>query len=405
MTSDPNASKLGKRRPRLLGRRLAPLVAGILLLLAPSGLAVASKEGKSHPRPSRATVPTPRLRWSPPGYDGSGDPRNPANYPGYSVITVSGGPTYLSLDDTKDYFIKLGTITGSSRPDGSGRTYMLGIAGGRNVVVIGGAITFNASNPYDDAVGIVVDDGDPQGTVHLEGINIVAPNGITLRTKRTIQIENVRAYVRAYHDDLTDIHPDLVQTWDRGPVKAVRINRFTGYSSFTTFSVLATGAADTPRDWEMHAVDIHPVSPLNGGKPEGANVWMGDPAVTNWHGTNLWYEPGWNGNTRGNLGDVTRQFGAQYSPSSAAFEVYDAKKRRVYTSPLNPGIGAGPRRKGVGARQGDTIRYSRMPLLRNLVWHALIAPRSVGADRNGNFVPSNSVGPGYVSPGYLGVRG
>lgn len=354
-----------------------------------------------------ATAPAARLRWAPPGYDGSGDPRDPANYPGYTVVRVSGGPAYLKLDDAKDYFIELGTSVASSRPEGTGRTYMLGIGGGRNVVVIGGDIRFDGTNASDDAVGIVVDDGDPAGTVHLEGINIVAPNGITLRTKRTVQIENIRAYARAYGDDRTAIHPDLIQTWDRGPVKAVKIDHFTGYSSYTTFSVLGSGEEDTPRDWEMHAVDLHAVRPLDGKRPlEGANVWMGDPAVANWHGTNLWYEPGWvNARTRDNLGDVARQFGDQYTPSTAAFEVYNSSGKQVYRSASNPTHGAWPRRKDIGARQGDVIRFARMPLLQNLAWHALIPPRSVGADNKGNFVPARTVGTRYVSPGYRNLRG
>jgi hypothetical protein len=126
---------------------------------------------------------------------------------------------------------------------------------------------------------------------------------------------------------------------------------------------------------------------------------MGDPSVANWHGSNLWWETPWESSTsRGDLGDVSRQHGVQWP--SAAFEVYDANSNLVYTSPLNPTNGAGSGTNPVGGRQGDKIRYSRMPLLRNLEWNALIAPQSAGADVNGNFVAPSSVGTGYASSGY-----
>ena len=74
---------------------------------------------------------------------------------------------------------------------------------------------------------------DQTGTVHIEGVLIDSSNdGITIQAPQaTFQIENVLiANNHALRDDFSDAHPDLIQTWS-GP-KAVRIDRFTGYTDY-----------------------------------------------------------------------------------------------------------------------------------------------------------------------------
>jgi hypothetical protein len=83
---------------------------------------------------------------------------------------------------------------------------------------------------------------------------------------------------------------------------------------------------------------------------------------------------------------------------AAAYEIYDENDTLVYTSPLDPTQGA---TSPYGTRQGDYMRFDRMPLLTGLQWNAIRPTVADGADANGNFVPASLVGTGYVAPGYI----
>jgi chitodextrinase len=331
------------------------------------------------------------LRWSPPGYDGSGDPRDPVNYPGYKVVDAPTTYGALSLDDNTDYFVKLGNAQWSSIS--SGRS-SISINGGRNVVIIGGSINFTATNNLDDESALIINDGNSNGIVHIEGVNIKSVNGITIRTQRTVQIENVRIEVRAWHDDYsTGIHPDLVQVWDRGPSK-IRQHRFTGYSPYSGIPTLL----QDPAYWYRYDVDIHAVAKLTGGLPDINPVqYLG--AKTEYVGDNLWAETGYYSSTvRRKLDDVLIGYAATGTQTQMAtpYEI-SGVDGESYVSPASPTGGNAP--YPLGSRQGDRITFARNSLI-NEAWTQGKPPASAGADANGNFVPASLVGTGYVSPGY-----
>jgi hypothetical protein len=342
---------------------------------------------------------SPKLRWSPPGFIG-GNPRDPANFPGYTVIGPYTSYAEITLNDNTDYFLQLGNAAWSRPPTWGEWGTSIHIMGGRNVVCIGGAITFDPNPPgAGDMSAFLIDDGNPAGIVHIEGVNVpFAWNGVTVRTDRRIQLQNMRIHLENWGADPN--HCDIIQTWDRGPCIGLRIHRMSAESSFTSFSVIYNLPADNPLDWEMHDVDLRPsVRPSDGLRHLG-NVWMGNPAISNWHGSNLWYDPGqnWDGSIA-DLGDVCREYSAgNTTPMAAAYEIYDENDTLVYTSPLDPTQGA---TSPYGTRQGDYMRFDRMPLLTGLQWNAIRPTVADGADANGNFVPASLVGTGYVAPGYI----
>src|SRR5206468_390593 len=124
---------------------------------------------------------------APPGYDGTGDARDPANYPGYVVVQASQSAGTMTLDNAKDYFIQLGHPSWSSVASGRSQ---LQIIGGRNRVIVGGEITVNSTNKTDDACSLRISGGDPSGITHIEGVLFDhSVNAITLDTPQTVQIE------------------------------------------------------------------------------------------------------------------------------------------------------------------------------------------------------------------------
>jgi hypothetical protein len=332
---------------------------------------------------------TGTLRWKPPGYDGSGDPRDAANYPGYVVRDVMGNG-FLNLDDSTDYFLRLGDLNTSSVA--SGRTYTVGINGGRNVVLIGGSINFTPLRKDDDEVAIQIDDGDPLGIVHIEGVNIHAVNGITVRSQRTVQIENVRIEVHAFNDDFSGgVHPDIVQIWDRGPCK-LRTDHLTGYSVYSGLSALFA-SPNAPVSWDRYNVDIHAAVKLTGGLPDiNPAQYLG--GTTHYTGDNLWLQGGYYSSTiKRKLDDLLLGYGSASPQANAPYELHGINGE-LYTSPLSPTGGNAP--YPLGSRQGDTITFTRA----SQIGGAIDELWTYGLPPNGEFVPAASVGTGYVSPGY-----
>lgn len=145
-----------------------------------------------------------------------------------SVIQARGSHKFY-LDNTRDYHITLGDVS----------TTLGGvvIAGGRNVVVMGGHITvpWAGTSPTIEArralffyrqVGTVHLEGtliDNAGGDLSEGIQIDAPDAI-------VQIQNVRVTGVHARDQVnfSDNHPDLIQPF--GGVKELRVDGFTGSS-------------------------------------------------------------------------------------------------------------------------------------------------------------------------------
>jgi hypothetical protein len=349
---------------------------------------------------SPAPTPTGTLTWRPPGYIG-GDPRNPANYPGYIVVNAPSNGGSLNLDDSHDYFIQLGHVQWSSAASGNSS---LDIDGGRNRVIIGGQITTISTNLTDDIRALVIDGGDPAGITHVEGILFdQSVNAITLRTPQTVQIENVRvSNNHVYRDDFsTGIHPDLIQTW--GTPNEVRTDHFTGYTDYTGLSVLLT---PNPTRWTRYNVDLHALPPqpgsvLSGTLPLAGNmVYFGDARATQYIGQNIWMETGYyDASYRRKLDDVIG-----YGGTAATYELHPGPglSGSVFTSAVDPtgGSGTSTNPPDLGRRQGDTITFARVPLLAQEAWQWGRPTGADGADANGNFVPAASVGVGYVSPRY-----
>lgn len=356
------------------------------------------------------------LLWAPPGWDGVGDPGVSSSYPGYTVVTPAGGNQTLNLSNSVDYFVDLSTVAWNATATPAGNRTTFGINGGRNVVIVGGSITVNKVNNTDDAVGLFIDGGAVGGIVHVEGVSIDAQNCITMRTPRMLQLQNCRLTAHAYLDDHSNVHPDCIQVWQQGTSSTyasftrcagIRINRCTLGSTMTYFTDLTDGSlvtdfgVQTVASWEMHDVDVHALAPLSGTPPLiGLNIWMGAPLVATCTGTNLWWETSWeSGSSRRDLGDVLRQYGLQYTPAAASFEIWRGGST-IYTSPSNPSNGAGSGLSPAGGVQGDQIRFDRMNLI-SWIWNTQVAPTSVGADANGNFCAASVPGPSYVSPRYL----
>jgi hypothetical protein len=333
------------------------------------------------------------LRWAPPGYDGSGSPRDPSNFPGFQVVGPVTSNDTLEFDDSTDYFVELGDAQWSS----SGSSSRLTITGGRHVVIIGGEITYTQTDSADDSVAIMLDRGNPAGVIHIEGVHIVnSVNGITIRTPRIVQLENVRVTSRN-QPGFSGPHPDIIQVWRNYRCAGIRIHRLSGYSSFTFLSdftdITTPYGVNAPKVWKLYDVDLHPI---NG---EGLNNWMGAPDAAHFVGSNNWMEGSidTSGRVR-RLGDLLRRYGEQYSPTAAAFKYYDSAGRLLFTSADPPASGNAP--KNYGRRQGDRLRYAGRPRLAGMEWRWGKPAQVDGADASGNFVPAASVGTGYISPGY-----
>jgi hypothetical protein len=161
-----------------------------------------------------------RLTWSPPALE------NP------TTIQLGDGKTQNTLDNTKDYIIKLP----SSKKTGSTT-----LIGGRNIVLIGGYITI----PYTDR-SITTDMDrraiyikDNVGTVHIEGVLIDGSgdgemDGIAINAPQsTVQLQNLR--ITGVQGTDSTMHADVVQPW--GGVKELRIDRLTGQSGYQGFFI------------------------------------------------------------------------------------------------------------------------------------------------------------------------
>jgi len=340
---------------------------------------------------SWASTSGSKLKWAPPGYDGSGDPADLTNYPGYVVVNVPQSGGVLSLDNTKDYFIKLGHPTWSSVSSGRSQ---LEITGGRNRVIVGGEITVNVTNKTDDALSLLIDGGDPSGITHIEGVLFdSAVNAITLRTPQTVQIENVRvANDHIYQDDTSaGVHPDLLQTW--GGANEIRIDHFSGYSDFTGLSVLVS---PDPAKVQVYNTDLHALPPQpNSVKSSlpllGGNMaYMGDSQTTTWVGS-AYVQTGYYSSTgRQKLDDVIG-----YGQSCPHYELHGFDGASyISPNPCTGGSGSSSNPSNLGMRQGDYEDFSRVPRLSGMQW-------IWGTPASGDFVPPGVAGPNYVSPGYF----
>lgn len=358
---------------------------------------LAALEGGAPPPPP--PPPTGTLRWKPPGYP---------NYSGYTTVALTTGAQTVNLDNTKDYILDISTKTWSSS---SGRTIGLNINGGRNVIVIGGSLQFNATNNQDDSIGILVDGGADNGVVHLEGLDILACNGITVRSRRRVQIENCRIQVYAWNDDYNGgagIHPDLIQTWgttaSQFPCAGIYMHKVTMFTPYQGMSNLleanpATVGRTNPVVWERWEVDVHPRKNLNGTFDAGSYFFHCDSPTGN------------------NNGPYTQFLGEVYSelPTFAAgagvrgiddisvnrsmgptvlnfpYEIHSPSGAVLFTSAASPTGGSG---RAEAKQVGNYLKFGRVPALSG-------QKLFVGKPSGGEFCPANVPGVNYVSPGYL----
>lgn len=190
------------------------------------------------PGPTQPPLVGP-LTWAPPGYVG-GDPKNPANFPGYQVrhinnssLTINGG---FSNQDA--YIIWDEVITNST---GEKRVI---IQGWRNVVIIGGERNNSVANLYGtNGAGLQVDRCN--GIVHLEGIKMYGPglgDGFVGTTGpetggqpgAIVRLQN--CYVR--NNAISDLHADGIQLWSdpgggyNGGFRALNSDRLTIHSTW-----------------------------------------------------------------------------------------------------------------------------------------------------------------------------
>lgn len=368
--------------------------------------AVGVEDSGSYPP---APVPTGILRDKPPGWNG-GDPTLASSYPGYTVVSATTVNQNLGLNDNTDYFINVSSISWSSQS--SGRSIGLNIVGGRNVVVVGADLLFNSTNNLDDSTAVLVSDGNPVGKVYLEGINGKCCNGITLRTKREVIIQNCRIEVSVFNDDSSGgsgIHPDIIQVWgtqvtSHAPVKSIRLHKFTGITHYTGLSVLveanpaSLGTQTDPIVWDNLEVDLHPKH-RNGHKDAGNMLYLCDSPTgnaggpyTEWKGDIYIELPTGGGGayTRG-IDDimVLRAFTGGGAFVNFPYEIHTSSGATVYTSPNPPPGGTG---QGFAQTVGNYLTLSRVS--------KFIGLRAIVQDGSRVAVPPFS-GAGYVSPGYL----
>ena len=144
-----------------------------------------------------------------------GDPRQASSFPGYKTLSIT-APGRYNLDDNSDYFI---TANVKATAPASGARAAVNLVGGRNVVIVGCTIQIAAQTASGDAAdptALLLDDGNPNGTVHIEGCDLTGNvNGITVRTPRKVVLEYNRVGVSSYQHDHSDAHPDVIQIWDR----------------------------------------------------------------------------------------------------------------------------------------------------------------------------------------------
>ncbi len=367
-----------------------------------------------------APPPTGTLKYRPPGWNG-GDPTLASSFPGYTVINATNSTETLNLNDSTDYYINMGTKSWSSIS--SGRSIGLAIQGGRNVVLVGGTFTQTKTNNLDDSTAILVSDGNPAGIVHLEGLSTDSVNGITIRTKRKVQIQNSRISVSTWNDDSeggNGLHPDIVQVWgtqvtSHAPSAGIYMHNVTAFTTYTGLSNLLEvsptscgGCQTNPIVWERWNVDIHPKQNNNGTFDAGNYFYHSDSPTgcnggpyTDFIGEVYSELPTGGGGayTRG-IDDISVLRGFCNPTLNFPYEIRTPDGTAVFTSSISPTGGSG---LASAKMSGNYLTMSRVPDYVNQKLFVGQPPTSKGAVAEGSdfvFVPSNIPGPNYVSPLY-----
>jgi hypothetical protein len=281
------------------------------------------------------------LRWAPP----------PLQSP--ITIAVGDGYTQLHLDPVRDYVIRLPTV------DKRGG---LTLAGGHDVVVVGGHVTIPAGAPPGrlgdrQRRGLYIKDAT--GTVHVEGVLFDADHGVQwdaidiAAPAAVVQIENVR--VEQVRGAFRGFHGDVVQPW--GGVRELRIDRLTATSDYQGLTIpIDKGPIGSARISDVN------IRGLSSGPPGTDHL--------------LWLTTG-----------------------SATCSGYPVSLTSVYVQPRRGqslGRTVWPERgapRGCHARVGH--RRAAWPLL-----PGVHGPVHLGSPPHGSFVPPGAAGAGYATPGY-----
>jgi len=137
------------------------------------------------------------------------------------IVRLEAQATVTRMDPKKDYLIVLPERTKR------GSTVLIG---GRNIVLVGGAI----SVPKGDRTRRALYIKDATGTVHVEGIHFQLAGGseadaiVIAAPRATVQIENVR--IDGVHGFQRSWHADVIQPW--GGVRALLVDRLTAVTSY-----------------------------------------------------------------------------------------------------------------------------------------------------------------------------
>lgn len=326
--------------------------------------------------------PPGALRWKPPGFVG-GDPKSSANYPGYLVVDWPTGATLVTLDDTKDYFVRpfsqsyVASKLAGARSD-------CGFIGGRNIVMIGGYQNITNNNNRDDGCMMQFLGGDPTGVIHVEGVDFVATvNALTVRTGRTVRLQNCRMSAnQTFGHDHSYVHPDIVQIWHSTTVGSpkIQMNRVTAYSDMTFLSCLES---PDPSSWEAYDVNLVAIGaagdgiyPQSGGQPH---------TVCRYTLSNVWFLPG------GLYPKIDDHWG--YTDKNT-YTLTTADGTQTWASAVNQ-VGGSGSATPIGKATGDVwkcVESGAGLLNQTCRW---------GVPPAGDFVPVGLAGVGYVSPGYL----
>lgn len=326
------------------------------------------------------------LFWFPPGWNQTGDVRNPDSFPGYTHITLNGGAQVLNLDDNTDYYITVGNVSWN-QTSGAERL-AIQLVGGRNRVIVGGSIVGHSSQTNGngaDPTAFLLDGGNASGITHIEGCYIDCVNGFTIRGPQTYQFVYNYVQVATIGHNHDDAHPDIIQIWDQGASNSrIRVDYLTAYTDYTGLSVLI----DNPVSWTNKHVDIS----FNPGH-SGPAVYYGDGKSCTWSGEDCWFEPN---DPENGLDDSLAGWGTD----NAAYKIFKANGTLCYTSPDPPPGGDSP--PPCGFDQGDYITYygSSLPMLANMRWNRG-SPGAGTTASNGHFVARNNTGPNYVPLGYV----
>ncbi len=271
-------------------------------------------------------------------------------------LTTTTSQQVVNMDPNKDYIIRM--------PQSAVRGN-IALVGGHNVVLIGGEISI----PWKGDTATVTDRTalkikNATGTVHIEGllargsdisegINIEAPQAV-------VQIENVRIENIHARDQVSfrDSHPDLIQPY--GNVRQLRVDRFTGSTDYQGLTMKAD------YNGPLGAVYIRNTNII--GRSTARYMWWVDP----------------------------NPLAGQISLSNVWLDVHSTRFGGLGQS-VWPNIYASAPNKALIAVDGSGYTYA--------TWSPLMKPQisgriTEGMPPGGDFVPSGSVGIGYVSPGY-----